>query len=99
MTMKQGQSCGDTHTGSPFGAPWGGLTGRHWAERDGYDDEGDDDDDDSTHGDDCSCDDCGVNQMVGLASIGGDDPDAYLNALKTGGLTVLGARVRGGGAL
>ncbi|MCK6508232.1 hypothetical protein L6R53_33545, partial [Myxococcota bacterium] len=70
---------------------------------DGLDDDDDDDlDDDDTdddgldddeHGADCFCGACCEAQLVGLATVAGDDPDAYLARSGAGDLATVGREV------
>lgn len=63
---------------------------------DGLDDDTDDDgldDDHDEHGADCFCDACCEAQLVGLATVAGDDPDAYLARSGAGDLATVGREV------
>lgn len=55
------------------------------------DDEGLDEDD--THAADCCCESCCEAQLIGLVTVGGDDPEGYLAARGLDGLADVGRAV------
>lgn len=56
----------------------------------------DDDDDSGEHHDGCFCPDCCQAQLVGLATVGGDDPDDYLATYGAAELRNVGREVLDG---
>ena len=63
-----------------------------YTEDEGLDDD-DDDDDSGEHHDGCFCPDCCQEQLVGLATVGGDDPDDHLATYGAGELRSVGRDV------